>query len=114
MFVMNQWLAERKSILLVGIGALLASVIYLLMLSSTQIEASSVESKGGFTFLASTLGISTYAAKQAIDIIDAASTLVSIISLLAVVTGAGAISYAIVATAKSMIKKYGKKYAAAW
>ncbi|MEH7664982.1 uberolysin/carnocyclin family circular bacteriocin, partial [Bacillus velezensis] len=25
-----------------------------------------------------------------------------------------AISYAIVATAKTMIKKYGKKYAAAW
>ncbi|MGG3385733.1 uberolysin/carnocyclin family circular bacteriocin, partial [Heyndrickxia faecalis] len=31
-----------------------------------------------------------------------------------VVTGAGAISYAVVATAKAMIKKYGKKYAAAW
>ncbi|MDT2191984.1 uberolysin/carnocyclin family circular bacteriocin [Paenibacillus larvae] len=31
-----------------------------------------------------------------------------------IVTGAGAVSYAIVATAKTMIKKYGKKYAAAW
>ncbi|MCI4139813.1 uberolysin/carnocyclin family circular bacteriocin, partial [Bacillus vallismortis] len=34
--------------------------------------------------------------------------------LIGIVTGAGAIYYAIVATPKSMIKKYGKKYAAAW
>ncbi|SFU43940.1 circular bacteriocin, circularin A/uberolysin family [Clostridium sp. DSM 8431] len=64
--------------------------------------------------LASTLGISSYAAKKVIDIIDAVSTVATIISLATAVIGAGAISAAIVATAKKMIKKYGKKYAAAW
>lgn len=59
--------------------------------------------------LASTLGISSYAAKKAIDIISAAGNVVAIIGLIGAVTGAG-----LVFTAKTMIKKYGKKYAAAW
>ncbi len=37
-----------------------------------------------------------------------------IISLVAVIVGAGAVSTALVATAKKMIKKYGKKYATMW
>lgn len=64
--------------------------------------------------LASTLGLSSYAAKKVIDIIDTVSTIATIISLAAVVVGAGALSAGIVATAKKMIKKYGKKYASAW
>ncbi len=64
--------------------------------------------------LASMLGISSAAALKVIDIIDTVSTIATIISLVAVIVGAGAISTAIIATAKKMIKKYGKKYAAAW
>lgn len=64
--------------------------------------------------LASMLGISSAAALKVIDIIDTVSTIATVISLIAVVVGAGVVSTAIVATAKQMIKKYGKKYAAAW
>ena len=64
--------------------------------------------------LASMLGISSAAALKVIDIIDTVSTIATIISLVAVIVGAGAVSTAIVAAAKKMIKKYGKKYAAAW
>ncbi len=64
--------------------------------------------------LASMLGISSAAAMKVIDIIDTVSTVATIISLVAVIIGAGVISTAIISTAKSLIKKYGKKYAAAW
>lgn len=61
--------------------------------------------------LASMLGISSAAAMK---VINTASTVATIISLIGVVAGAGVVSTAIVATAKSLIKKYGTKYAAAW
>lgn len=64
--------------------------------------------------LASMLGISTVAATKIINIIDTVSSVAMIISLVAVIVGAGAISTALVATAKKMIKKYGKKYATMW
>lgn len=64
--------------------------------------------------LASMLGISSAAALKVIDIIDTVSTIATVLSLIAAVVGAGVVSAAIVATAKKMIAKYGKKYAAAW
>lgn len=64
--------------------------------------------------LASMLGISSVAAGKVITIIDSVSTVALIISLVATIIGAGAISTAIVATAKKMISKYGKKYATMW
>ncbi|KAF2955835.1 uberolysin/carnocyclin family circular bacteriocin [Marinitoga sp. 38H-ov] len=68
--------------------------------------------------LASTLGISTYAAKKVIDIIDTFSTIATIISIIisiiTAVIGTGAITAGFVAIAKKMIKKYGKKYATMW
>ncbi|MCD8915294.1 uberolysin/carnocyclin family circular bacteriocin [Staphylococcus simulans] len=64
--------------------------------------------------LASTLGVSSYAAKKAIDIIAAAGDVMAIIGLIGVVTGAGAIGAGLLWTAKRLIVKYGKKYAAAW
>lgn len=64
--------------------------------------------------LASMLGVSTTAANKVINIIDAGSTIATIISIATSVVGAGLITAGIVATAKKMIKKYGKKYAAAW
>lgn len=66
------------------------------------------------TGLASMLGISAAAATKVINIIDTASTVTMIISLISVIVGAGAVSTALVAVAKKMIKKYGKKYAAMW
>ncbi len=64
--------------------------------------------------LASMLGITTAAATKVINIIDTFSTIALIISLIGVIVGAGAVSTALVATAKKMIKKYGKKYAIMW
>lgn len=64
--------------------------------------------------LASMLPISSAAAMKVIDIIDAGSTIATIVSLVAAVVGAGVVSTGIIATAKALIKKYGKKYAAAW
>ncbi len=66
------------------------------------------------TGLTSMLGISACAAKKLIDIIDTFTTVAMIISLVSAIIGAGAISAALVAAAKKMIKKYGKKYATMW
>lgn len=60
------------------------------------------------------LGVSTAAATKIINIIDTGSTILSIISILGVVVGAGAVSYAFVVAAKAMIKKVGKKLAITW
>jgi len=64
--------------------------------------------------LASMLGISSAAALKVINIIDTVSTVALIISLIAVIIGAGVITTGLVATAKKLIVKYGKKYAAMW
>lgn len=64
--------------------------------------------------LVTMLGISKTAADKVIDIIDAGSTVATIISIAASVVGTGVITAGVIATAKSLIKKYGKKYAAAW
>ena len=64
--------------------------------------------------LASMLGVSTLVASKIIDVIDTVSTIAMIISLIGAIVGAGAVSAALVATAKKMIKKYGKKFATMW
>jgi circularin A/uberolysin family circular bacteriocin len=64
--------------------------------------------------LATMLGITTKAASKIINVIDAVSTVAMIISLVTAIVGAGVVTEVIVATAKKMVKKYGKKYAAAW
>ncbi|QQD81308.1 uberolysin/carnocyclin family circular bacteriocin [Bacillus siamensis] len=112
---MNLVKSNKKSFILFGAALAAATLVYALLLTGTELNGvAAAHAFSANAELASTLGISTAAAKKAIDIIDAASTIASIISLIGIVTGAGAISYAIVATAKTMIKKYGKKYAAAW
>ncbi|EHM34803.1 Hypothetical protein EfmE4453_2321, partial [Enterococcus faecium E4453] len=68
----------------------------------------------GVPMLSANIGISSYAAKKVIDIINTGSTVATIISIVAAVVGGGLITAGIVATAKSLIKKYGAKYAAAW
>lgn len=60
------------------------------------------------------LGVTTAAATTIINIIDAGSTILTIVSILGVVVGAGAVSYAFVVAAKAMIKKVGKKLAITW
>lgn len=112
--MMNLVKSNKKSFILFGSALAAATLVYALLLTGTELNVAAAHAFSANAELASTLGISTAAAKKAIDIIDAASTIASIISLIGIVTGAGAISYAIVATAKTMIKKYGKKYAAAW
>ena len=64
--------------------------------------------------LATMLGVSAGVANQIINIIDTASTVATIISLISVIVGTGVVTTALVATAKRMIKKYGKKYATMW
>ncbi|MGI6155814.1 MAG: uberolysin/carnocyclin family circular bacteriocin [Enterococcus lemanii] len=68
----------------------------------------------GAPMLTANLGISSYAAKKVIDIINTGSAVTTIIALVAAVVGGGLITAGVVATAKSLIKKYGAKYAAAW
>ena len=60
------------------------------------------------------LGVSTVVATKIVNIINTGSTILTIVSLLGVLTGAGAISYGFVVAAKAMIKKVGKKLAIAW
>lgn len=64
--------------------------------------------------LTANLGISSYAAKKIIDIINTGSSIATIVSIIAAVVGGGLITAGIVATAKALIKKYGVKYATAW
>lgn len=64
--------------------------------------------------LAAMLKISTHAAKKAIDIISAAGTVYAIIGIVAAVVGGGGIGVAVIAAAKALAKKYGKRYAIAW
>lgn len=68
----------------------------------------------GASGLVAQLGVSTAAATTIINIIDAGSTILTIVSILGVVVGAGAVSYGIVVAAKAMIKKVGKKMAITW
>ncbi|MEM8535479.1 MAG: uberolysin/carnocyclin family circular bacteriocin [Chloroflexota bacterium] len=68
----------------------------------------------GFANLAANLGITTAAATRAIQIIDTASNIALIVSLLAVIFGAGVITTGLVITAKYVIRRFGKKYAIAW
>ncbi|MEP9853199.1 uberolysin/carnocyclin family circular bacteriocin [Staphylococcus aureus] len=94
-------LVKRKNTLLFSLLVTI-SIASLLFLTLTTPE------------LASTLGVSAYAAKKAIDIIAAAGDVAAIVGLVGAVTGAGAIGAGILFTAKKLIKSYGKKYAASW
>jgi len=67
-----------------------------------------------FCGVTSQLGITTAAATRIIDIIDVGSDVLTIISLIGVVAGVGALSYGFVVAAKAMIKKVGKALAIAW
>ncbi|TGY87130.1 circular bacteriocin, circularin A/uberolysin family [Petralouisia muris] len=67
-----------------------------------------------FAGVTAQLGVSTVAATRIINIIDTGSTILTIISLIGVVAGVGALSYGFVVAAKAMIKKVGKKLAIVW
>ncbi|AZR80800.1 uberolysin/carnocyclin family circular bacteriocin [Bacillus cereus] len=111
-------LANNKNkflFLIGGTSALIgAFLLYVSTINSTTIQFASSKVFIGQAEFSSTLGISGYAAKKAVDIISAAGDLYAIIGLLGVVTGVGAIGYGIVVTAKTLAKKYGKAYAASW
>lgn len=64
--------------------------------------------------LAGMLGLSFTTAQKVIDILLAAWSIWTVIGIIAAVTGAGAIGYGILATAKYLAKKYGRSYAASW
>ncbi|GEK35647.1 uberolysin/carnocyclin family circular bacteriocin [Kurthia sibirica] len=68
----------------------------------------------GTPYLAANLGISTAVATKIITIIDTYSTVTTIISLVGLLVGYGVFTTALVATAKTVISKYGKKYAVTW
>ena len=67
-----------------------------------------------FPLLAANLGISTAVAGKIITIINAYSTIATIVSLVGVILGYGVISTALVITAKQVISKFGKAYATTW
>jgi circularin A/uberolysin family circular bacteriocin len=60
--------------------------------------------------LASTLGVSSYAARRAIDIIATAGNVAAIVGLVGAVTGAGAIGAGILFTVKRLVRTFGKIY----
>lgn len=64
--------------------------------------------------LASMLGINQSVAIKVIDILLTAGDIWSVIGIITVITGAGAIGYGILVTAKALAKKYGRTYAAMW
>ncbi|KQL43090.1 hypothetical protein AN962_10315 [Bacillus sp. FJAT-21955] len=65
--------------------------------------------------LATNLGISRKTAYAAIGVIMTTGDVLTILSLLAVVLGGtGLVTAAMVATAKKLATKHGKKYAAEW
>ena len=93
-------LAKRKNAIFFSL-LVTVSIASLLFLTLTTPE------------LANTLGVNIYAAKRAIDIIATAGN-VAAIGLIGAVTGAGVIGAGILFTAKRLIKRFGKKYAASW
>ena len=64
--------------------------------------------------LVTMLPIDKCAAEKAIDVIDACDNVVLIVSIVGVITGAGAIGVGILQSAKMLARKFGRKYAAAW
>jgi len=64
--------------------------------------------------LISTLGISSYAATKIIDIVATAGSVYSIIGIVAAVIGSAGFGVALLVTARSLIKTYGKQFAKAW
>ncbi|WP_419155043.1 uberolysin/carnocyclin family circular bacteriocin [Weissella minor] len=62
-------------------------------------------------YLAAQFGISTYAAKKVIDIASGAG---SVWAVIAIVGGSAGWGAALLAAAKVLIKRYGKKAAATW
>ncbi|MED2697044.1 uberolysin/carnocyclin family circular bacteriocin [Bacillus thuringiensis] len=113
---MNLVASKNKALFLIGGGLALIGAFLLYVSTINGVTAQFVSSEFfiGQAQLSSTLGISGYAAKKAIDIISAAGDLYAIIGLLGVVTGVGAIGYGIVVSAKSLARKYGTAYAASW
>lgn len=94
-------LAKRKNAIFFSL-LVTVSIASLLFLTLTTPE------------LANTLGVNIYAAKSAIDIIATAGNVAAIVGLIGAVTGAGVIGAGILFTAKRLIKRFGKKYAASW
>ncbi|MDR3156456.1 MAG: uberolysin/carnocyclin family circular bacteriocin [Lactobacillales bacterium] len=64
--------------------------------------------------LTTMLPIDNRAASKAIDVLDACDNVVFVVSIIGIITGAGAIGVGILQTAKMLGRKYGKKYAVAW
>lgn len=98
---------ERKKNKILREGHVVSSLI-LCMLIITGINCCTNSN------LVATLGISAYASKKIIDIISTAGTIWSVVGIVATIAGSGGIGVGVLATAKFLVKKYGKKYAARW
>ncbi|PZN00949.1 MAG: circularin A/uberolysin family circular bacteriocin [Bacillota bacterium] len=70
---------------------------------------------GGATLrLAGMLSLDLYTARRIVDLLLTGLDIFTIISIIATITGAGAVGVGVLATAKWLAKKYGAQYAAAW
>jgi circularin A/uberolysin family circular bacteriocin len=101
---------------LVAAMVLTALAIAYILTASGGLPVFHVNGSGAFGLvqLAANLGISTYAAKQIIDIILTLSDIALILSLIAAIVGAGVVTAGIVSLAKRLALRYGKQYAIAW
>ncbi|MBD3861456.1 uberolysin/carnocyclin family circular bacteriocin [Bacillus sp. 28A-2] len=101
-----------------GIISLFAIATFLMGSSEGIASLASIDFNSGNQFaldLATNLGISRKTAYAAIGVIMTTGDVLTILSLLAVVLGGtGLVTAAMVATAKKLATKHGKKYAAEW
>jgi circularin A/uberolysin family circular bacteriocin len=79
-----------------------------------DISVTSTGFSGQSSFLASKLGLTNLSANRIVYLIDTGSTIMTIVSIVTAVTGAGLIAAGGIAGIKYVIKKQGKDKAAAW
>lgn len=63
---------------------------------------------------AATVGVPLYVAQKVINILMTAINIWTVVSIIGVITGVGAINVGLLTLAKYLAKRYGAQYAVAW
>ncbi|MCO6330801.1 MULTISPECIES: uberolysin/carnocyclin family circular bacteriocin [Staphylococcus] len=107
-------MVNTKSLFKYGMIFVAASLLVVLFGTLTGDISGASSSSMEFANFATKVGVSDATAGKVIDLVSAGSTVASIVSAVAGVTGAGLIAAGGIQTVKYMIKKKGKDKAAAW
>ncbi|MFG6147741.1 uberolysin/carnocyclin family circular bacteriocin [Halobacillus sp. B23F22_1] len=93
----------------------LSSVLVLLFgLATMQVSGVAVDGGSMFGFLATKLGVTQSTASAVINMVNSGSTILTIVSVIAGVSGAGLLAAGGISGIKYVIKKRGTDAAAAW